>query len=154
MMRSFSRRLAIVAGILLPIAETVRRWDQLGDLRIWPFWLDDWAIGGLLLYGAWRTRQDVAAGRPVLAAAWGFACGMGYASFFSQLAMIDRPDPSGASPVAVVAVKGVMLAVAIAALVATLAWRPAAGAGASARADTSSSSGGGADSSSAGGRPV
>jgi hypothetical protein len=127
MMMQFSRRIAIVAGFVLPVVETVRRWHQLGDLRVWPFWLDDWAIGGLLLYGAWSTRRDIARGRPVLAAAWGFACGVGYASFFSQLATVDRPDPSGVSSVTVVTIKGVMLAVAIIALVVTLAWRPTSG---------------------------
>jgi hypothetical protein len=120
----FSRRLAIVAGFVLPIVETIRRWHQLGDLAVWPFWLDDWAIGGLLLYGAWRTRRDIAGGRPMLAAAWGFACGLGYASFVSQLAALDRPDPSGVPSGTVVIIKGMMLAVAIAALVVTLAWRP------------------------------
>jgi len=123
----FSRRLAIVAGFVLPIVETVRRWHQLGDLAVWPFWLDDWAIGGFLLYGAWSTRRDIAGGRPVLAAAWGFACGVGYGRLFSPLATVDRRGPSGVWTVVVVTVKGVMLAVAIVALVATLAWRPAGG---------------------------
>lgn len=48
-MMELSRRLAIVFGLVVPIAETVRRWHQLGETSIWPFWLDDWAIGGLLL---------------------------------------------------------------------------------------------------------
>jgi hypothetical protein len=32
----FSRRLALF-GIIPPIADTIRRWHQLGDLKIWPF---------------------------------------------------------------------------------------------------------------------
>ena len=52
-----SRRLAIVAGVVLPLAETLRRWSQLGQPSIWPFWLDDFAIGGFLLYGAWNTSS-------------------------------------------------------------------------------------------------
>jgi hypothetical protein len=122
----FSRRLAILAGVVVPLVETLRRWRQLGDVRVWPFWLDDWAIGLLLLYGAWRTRKDVGDGRPALAAAWGFACGMAYMSFFSQLAELDRADPSGVAATTVVAVKGVAFALAIAALVATLAAKPRA----------------------------
>jgi hypothetical protein len=91
----FSRRLAVVAGLVLPVLETARRWHQLGDFRVWPFWLDDWAIGLFLLTGAWRVGKEPARGRPLLAAAWGFALGMVYASFFSQLTTVDRPDPSG-----------------------------------------------------------
>lgn len=41
---TFSRRLAVAIGILAPAAETVRRWHQLGDMSIWPFWLDDFFI--------------------------------------------------------------------------------------------------------------
>ena len=45
----FSRRMAIAAGVVLPLVETLRRWDQLSDFSVWPFWLDDFAIGGVLL---------------------------------------------------------------------------------------------------------
>ena len=120
----FSRALAYFGGVVLPIGETVRRWQQLGDLRMAPAWMDDWIIGLLLLYGAWRTRDDVAGGRPVLAAAWGFACGMGYASFFSELMNLDLTDPSGFPSTTVAAIKGLMLALGIAALIATLRWKP------------------------------
>jgi hypothetical protein len=66
----FSRTLALVAGIVLPIVETIRRRHQLGDPWAWPAWLDDWIIGLFLLYGWWRTRFfDVSSGRPILAGA-------------------------------------------------------------------------------------
>lgn len=120
----FSRALAYVAGVVLPIGETIRRWHQLGDLRMAPAWMDDWIIGLLLLYGAWRTRHDVVHGRAVLAAAWGFACGMGYFSFFSELMNLTLTDPSGFPATTVAVVKGLMLAVAVAALIATLRWKP------------------------------
>lgn len=127
MMIAFSRGLALAAGVALPILETARRWHQLGDLAIWPFWLDDWVVAAFLLYGVWRTRagQDFARGHAVLAAAWGFACGQVYTSFFSQLATLGQPDPSGVASTTVVAIKGVMFALAIAALVVTLGWKPA-----------------------------
>lgn len=117
---AFSRRLAIIFGILTPLAETVRRWRQLGDLSIWPFWLDDYIIGALLLYGAWRTGKDIRSGRPFLAAAWGFTCGMGYSSFFAQLANLNAPDPAPISSAWVAVIKGVGLALAILALVGSL----------------------------------
>jgi hypothetical protein len=116
----FSRRLAIAAGVVLPLVETARRWSQLGDLSVWPFWLDDFAIGGFLLYGAWKTRTADAQGVSTLAAAWGFACGMGYSSFFGQLAALSQSDPSGIQSSTVVAIKGVMLLLALAALIVTL----------------------------------
>jgi hypothetical protein len=72
----FSRRLAIVFGVLLPIVETIRRWSQLSDLSVWPAWLDDFIIAGFLLYGAHRVGRSSEVGRPYLAAAWGVAFGM------------------------------------------------------------------------------
>ena len=116
----FSRGLAVAAAVFLPIAETIRRWHQLADITIWPAWLDDWFIGLFLLYGWWRTRHDVDGGRPALAAGWGFACAMGYMSFFGQLMELDRGDPSGLPAANIVVLKGVMLVIALVALVLTL----------------------------------
>jgi hypothetical protein len=116
----FSRAVALFGGIVLPIVETIRRWHQLGDPRMAPAWLDDWIIGAFLLYGWWRTRDGRAGGRAVLAAAWGVGCGMGYTSFFGQLAELSNPDPSGLPSTAIVATKGVMLTLGVLALVATL----------------------------------
>ena len=116
----FSRRLAIVAGIFLPLAETVRRWHQLVHLSMWPAWLDDVLLGAFLLYGAWRVGRDHVTGQRFLAAAWGCACGMGYFSFFGQLSRLDLPDPSSLPSAWVVAAKGVGLLLAIAALIASL----------------------------------
>ena len=65
---TFSRRLALLYGVLLPIVETIRRWQQLGDFRMWPAWLDDVLLGAALLYGAWRVAKNVESGRPSLMA--------------------------------------------------------------------------------------
>ncbi len=117
---AFSRRLAVVAGIFLPLAETARRWHQLAHLSMWPAWLDDILLGAFLLYGAWRVGRDQITGQRFLAAAWGCACGMGYFSFFGQLARLDLPDPSSLPSAWVVAGKGVGLLLALAALFAAL----------------------------------
>src|SRR5262245_61237060 len=117
---SFSRRLAVIIGILAPLAETVRRWRQLGQLSVWPFWLDDFFMGALLLYGAWRTSKDIRSGRRFLAAAWGFTCGLGYASFFAQLERLHDPDPAPIPSTWVVTIKGIGLALAILALAGSL----------------------------------
>jgi hypothetical protein len=117
---TFSRRLAIILGILTPLAETVRRWRQLGQLGLLPAWLDDYIIGALLLYGAWRTGKDIRSGRPFLVAAWGVTCGMAYSSFFSQLARLNEPDPAPIPSIWVAVIKGVGFALAILALVGSL----------------------------------
>lgn len=120
----FSRRLAIGIGIITPLAETIRRWHQLGQLSIWPAWLDDFVLGAFLLYGAWRVGKDARSGRPFLAAAWGFMCGMGYNSFFHQLTVLGQPDPAPISSVWVAVIKGGGLALAIAGLIAALKQLP------------------------------
>ena len=121
---SFARGIALVLGLLLPVVETIRRWHQLGDIAIWPAWLDDWAIGALLLYGWWRTRTTAAAGMPALAAGFGFASAMAWSSFFSQLSELDRADPSGVSPVLVVSIKGAGFVLFVVALLSILTWKP------------------------------
>lgn len=121
---SFSRRLAIAFGILAPLAETIRRWSQLGQLSVWPFWLDDYIMGALLLYGAWRSGKDLRGGRRFLVAAWGFTCGMGYASFFNQLIFLNEPDPAPISSGWVATIKGVGLTLSIIALIVSLNASP------------------------------
>jgi hypothetical protein len=101
-----SRRLALVIGVLLPIAELYRRRHQLADLSMFPAWFDDMLIGAFLLYGVWRTREGRESGRMFLAAAWAFMAGMAYGSFFGQLSELSKPDPSGASSMIVVANQG------------------------------------------------
>lgn len=125
----FSRRLAVVFGILLPIAETIRRWHQLDQPRYWPVWFDDILLGALLLYGAHRVARDPAQGRGFLIAAWGVTCGMAYSSFFGQLLSLDQPDPAPIPAVWVVAIKGVGFALAIVALIGSLREHPARHAG-------------------------
>jgi len=120
---SFSRALAVFVGVITLIAEIARRRHQLLDPAALPLWIDDVLLAGFLLYGAWRVAADQQTGRPVLAAAWGFMCGLTYYSFFGQLQRLAEPDPSGLAPVWVVAVKGVGLALGIVGLVTALKGR-------------------------------
>jgi len=116
--------LAIALGILAPALETVRRW---GTWREYPPALfDDYLLGALLLGGAWAVNRQRPRGRAILAAAWGFACGLGYASFFEQYRRLrlGEADPSGLPPEWVVAIKGAALAAAIVALILTLRGEP------------------------------
>jgi hypothetical protein len=117
---TFSRRLAIVAGIVLPAVETLRRWQQLGEIRLFWAWFDDYLIALFLLSAAWRMGKDAVHGRLLLAAAWGFACALAFNSFFVQLSALDQADPSGLASVWVVMIKGVAASLAAVALMATL----------------------------------
>ena len=117
---SISRRLALVVGLVLPIVETIRRWRQLDDLSTWPFWLDDFLIGGFLLYAFWRTSQNVLENRHFLAAAWGLTCGMAYLSFFGQITTLSAVDPAPIPTEWVAIIKGVGLALSAFALAGSL----------------------------------
>jgi hypothetical protein len=117
---TFSRRLAYVFGVSLPIIQTIRRWSQLGDPRIWPVWLDDFLLAALLLLGARLTSAARYQNARYLAAAWGVACGMAYGGFFNHAMHLDVSDPSGIPTIWVVVLKGIGFALAIAALIGAL----------------------------------
>ena len=121
---SFSRYLAIVLGVLTPLAETIRRWSTWRDDP--PALFDDYILGAFLLYGAWRVGKDVRTGQRFLAAAWAFMCGMAYSSFFSQLhaIRIGQADPAPISSAWVAAIKGIGLALGVTALVVSLRRLP------------------------------
>jgi len=96
---AISRRLAYVFGVLTPLAETIRRWGSWWDNP--PAFLDDYILGAFLLAGAFAARDPrEVRGRSVLAAAWGFGCGMAYSSaafhwFAMRAGQVDpAPIPS------------------------------------------------------------
>ena len=123
-MMKFSRYLAIVLGILTPLAETIRRWHTWREDPSALF--DDYLIGAFLLYGAWRVGKDARVGQRFLAAAWAFMCGMAYPSFFGQLDRLSRGeiDPAPIPSACVAAIKGFGLALSVIALVITLRRLP------------------------------
>src|SRR6185369_5251488 len=124
MTMQFSRRLAIVGGVLAPLAETLRRWSTWQQSPASLF--DDYIMGAFLLYGAWLTSKDLRDGQRVLAAAWAFACGLGYYSFFGQLHSMrsGEPDPAPIASQWVLLIKGVAVALAVAALLISLKRLP------------------------------
>ncbi len=117
---TFSRVLAVVIGVLAPLGETMRRWHTWRDYP--PAIIDDFLIGALLLFGAWSTRPAAPNGRARLAMAWGFTCGLGYASFFEQIRRnaAGEVDPAGIPSTWVAVIKGVGLALSVLGLVAAL----------------------------------
>jgi hypothetical protein len=120
-----SRRLAIVIGILAPLAETIRRWSTWRQSPANLF--DDYILGAFLLYGVWRTGKDLRSGQRVLAAAWAFACGLGYYSFFGQLQSmrLGEQDPAPIASGWVLLIKGIGVILAVAALLVSLKPLPA-----------------------------
>jgi hypothetical protein len=121
---SISRYLAIVLGILTPLAETVRRWHTWRNEPAFLF--DDYILGALLLYGAWRVGKDARSGQRFLATGWAFMCGMVYGSFFSQLQsmQLGTPDPAPISSGWVAVIKGLGMAVGILGLLLSLRRLP------------------------------
>jgi hypothetical protein len=124
MATSFSRYLAIILGILTPLAETVRRWSTWRENP--PALFDDYILGALLLYGAWRVGRDARSGQRFLVAGWAFMCGMAYGSFFEQVHRyrLGISDPAPIPSIWVALIKGVGLALGIAALVISLRRLP------------------------------
>lgn len=68
-------QMAAALGIFLPLAESVRRYDELLDPARFLAWFDDYVLGALLLLAAYRA----AAGKPNAAlwliGVWGIAVG-------------------------------------------------------------------------------
>lgn len=115
-----SRNLAIFIGVLAPLLDTIRRWHTWTE---WPpAMLDDYLLGALLLFGAWRVGKDPIEGQRFLSAAWGVALGMVVLSFFGQIdAMrLGKTDPAPVSTEWVAVVKGVGLLIVIIGLITSL----------------------------------
>lgn len=117
---TFSRYLAIVIGIITPLAETIRRWSTWRQNPAALF--DDYFLGAFLLFGAWRVGKNARTGQRFLAAAWAFMCGMAYYSFFEQLHrnQLGLSDPAPISSAWIALIKGIGLGLGILALVLSL----------------------------------
>jgi hypothetical protein len=112
-----SMSIAFVGSIITPLLETIRRWDQLTDIHYFVSWFDDYLIGGFLFFAAWKTYRSNQMGQKYLSAAWGFATGMAFYSFFSQLQSLGHADPAPVSSSTVAIVKGIMLLTCIVCLI-------------------------------------
>jgi hypothetical protein len=116
----FSRNLAITGGVLVPLLETIRRWHTWQESL--PNLFDDYIMGAFLLFGEGEHYKDVNNGQRYLSAAWAFACGLGYYSFFGQLnsLRLGEQDPAPISSEWILLIKGIAVALAIIALVISL----------------------------------
>lgn len=116
----FSRGLAWIVGVGAPLAETIRRWGTWQEYP--PAILDDYLLGALLIAGAWASRWRKPYGDRLLAAAWGFTCGLGYYSTFMQLRnlQLGAEDPAPIPSFWVFVIKAVGTTLAAVALVLTV----------------------------------
>jgi hypothetical protein len=82
----FSSILAGAFGITIPMLGIVRNWtisERTTASGVEFFF--ELIVGAFLLYGAWKVRENVHAGRRFLTAGWGLACGLFYSDIVSLL---------------------------------------------------------------------
>jgi hypothetical protein len=106
-----SIRMAIIMGIFLPIAETIRRANQILDLTEFFSWFDDYILGGVMLITAYLVKQKKYNSISYLIAAWGFATGALFLSFLGQFKYYETTtgDPGVFSTSFVAIAKGLIL---------------------------------------------
>lgn len=108
-----SRRTAIALGVGLPLLQACREtcfgkgWPPPLE---WPIAVDAYVTGALLLVGATAAARSTTRGRLLLAAAWGFTCGLMYRTFFEQL---GDPERHAGPQMMVLVIKGIILGVAV-----------------------------------------
>ena len=79
-----SAKMAIAMGILLPLAETIRRIHQIFDYREFFSWFDDYILGAILLLAAYSVFKKVKNSAAYLIAAWGIGTGALFLSLLAQ----------------------------------------------------------------------
>jgi len=99
-------RMAIAIGIMLPLAETIRRANQLLDPSQFFNWFDDYILGAILVIAAWRTIKQKKNALALLTGAWGIAVGALFLSFIGQF---NYHDPGLFATTFVAIIKGVIL---------------------------------------------
>lgn len=120
----FARRAMLVAAVVLPPVETIRRWNVWRENPTALF--DDYVIAAMLLWVAWLTRRERIEDRAYLAAMIGFAGGCAMMSTLSSVyqAQVGQIDPSGFSAVTVALVKASIVVLCAVGLASVLRHRP------------------------------
>ncbi|BDA71529.1 hypothetical protein CAL7716_056950 [Calothrix sp. PCC 7716] len=106
-----SVKMAVVMGVFLPLAETVRRSNQLLDLTRFFNWFDDYILGAVLLIAVYLVKKNVNNAIAYLIAAWGFVSGALFLSFLGQFNFYrtNTVDPGIFSTTFVAVAKGLIL---------------------------------------------
>jgi hypothetical protein len=108
--------MALAFGIAITALQFGRSllWGQWPRPLEWFIFLDAYVVSALMLWGVVLAGRKAPSGRLVLAAGWGFACGILFRSFFEQL---EDPSRHSGHEILVLAVKGALLAFAAAGFV-------------------------------------
>ena len=80
-----SMTMAFIMGIFLPLAETVRRINQIIAFQEFFRWFDDFVLGGALLLAAYYVSKKKENAKEYLISAWGMAFGGLILSLFGQI---------------------------------------------------------------------
>ena len=110
----FEHAAAYGMGVGLPFLEALRRRTNFETIA---GYADDFVAGALLLWAARAVSRGKPSGPVLLVMAWATLAGGLYGSFFGQLERIAETDVGGLPGATVVAIKGVLYAVTLAALV-------------------------------------
>ncbi len=102
--------LAIACGVAIIVLQggRVLLWGYWPPLLQLPIDADGDLLGALLIWAGLRSRKQSC--MPLLTAAWGVTCGVGYRTFFEQVA---DPRRHAGHELLVLAVKGALLLMAI-----------------------------------------
>jgi len=108
---NISMRMAAIMGVFLPLAETVRRSNQIFDLTMFFSWFDDYILGFSLLMAVYLINKKINNSISYLIAAWGFVSGALFLSFLGQFNYYRTAtgDPGIFSTSFVAIAKGIIL---------------------------------------------
>jgi hypothetical protein len=106
-----SANMAVALGFFLPVAETVRRINQLFDFREFFSWFDDYILGAVLLWAAYSVFKNKKYSVKYLIAAWSIATVALLLSFIGQFRYYKTAsgDPGIFTTTFVVVAKGLIL---------------------------------------------
>ena len=110
----FEHAAAYGMGVGLPFLEALRRKTNFEFIASY---VDDFIAGALLLWAARAVSRGKPSGPVLLVMAWATLSGGLYGSFFGQLERMAETDVGGLPGATVVAIKGVLYAITLAALV-------------------------------------
>ena len=110
----FEHAAAYGMGVGLPLLEALRRKTNFETIA---GYVDDFIAGALLLWAASAVSRGKRSGPVLLVLAWATLAGGLYGSFFGQLEHIAETDVGGLPGATVVAIKGVLYAITLTALV-------------------------------------
>jgi hypothetical protein len=105
-----SAKMAVALGVFLPVAETVRRINQILDYKDFFSWFDDYILGTVLILSSYFVFKKAKNSVAYLIAAWGIATGAVFLSFLGQLTYnTPSGEPGIFSTTFVALVKGLIL---------------------------------------------